>query len=90
MRRVYFVLFVAAIAVTTGCMWNQTKKFDLKQPKVEEFNPPPDEARYNNPPEDKYRKPPVSKDLASKPGAMGGGGGGIGPSMPPGGGTGGR
>lgn len=83
MRRVCFVLFVVMVAAATGCMWNQTKKFDMKQPKVEEFNPPPDEARYNNPPEDKYRKPPPSKDLASKPNA---GGGGIGPAMPPGGG----
>ena len=85
MRRLYFVLFAAAVAATTGCTWNQTKKFDLKQPKVEEFNPPPDEARYNNPPEDKYRKPPVSKDLARQ-GGMGGMGGG--PMMMNGGGPG--
>ena len=73
MRRVYFVLVVAGVAAATGCMFNQSKKHDMTRPKVEEFNPPPNEARYNNPPEDRYRKPPVAKDLASRPGAMGGG-----------------
>lgn len=85
MRRVCLILFVAAVATTTGCAWNQSKKYEMKHPKIEEFNPPPDEARYNNPPEDKYRKPPVTKDLASQPGSMGG----VGPSMPSGGGGGG-
>jgi hypothetical protein len=52
MRRVYFALIVAGLASAVGCQWNQSKKYDFNQPKVEEFNPPPDEARYNNPPED--------------------------------------
>jgi hypothetical protein len=85
MRRVYVILFVAGIASATGCLFQQSKKPDFHQPKVMEFNPPPDEPRYNNPPEEKYRKPPVSKDAASQPGAMGG----MGPMMP-GGGMGGR
>jgi hypothetical protein len=73
MRRVVFALLAAGVCVTVGCQWNQSKKFDMTHPKVEEFNPPPDEARYNNPPEDKYRRPPVPKDMAAQPGAMGGG-----------------
>lgn len=71
MRRVVFLLLAAGVTAAIGCNMFQSKKYDLSHPKVEEFNPPPDEARYNNPPEDKYRKPPVSKDLASKPGAGG-------------------
>ena len=77
MRRTMLLLLAACVTAAVGCQWNKAKKFDLSHPKVEEFNPPPDEARYNNPPEDKYRKPPVAKDLASKPG------GGMTPMMPP-------
>lgn len=73
MRRVILLLLAAGLTTGLGCQWNQSKKFDMTHPKVESFDPPPNEARYNNPPEDKYRKPPVTKDLASKPGAMGGG-----------------
>ena len=73
MRRGMLMLLAAGVTTGVGCQWNQSKKFDMTHPKVESFDPPPNEARYNNPPEDKYRKPPVTKDLASKPGAMGGG-----------------
>jgi hypothetical protein len=72
MRRVMFLLLAVGLSAAVGCQWNQAKKFDMTHPKVEEFNLPPNEARYNNPPEDKYRKPPITKDLASRPGAMGG------------------
>jgi hypothetical protein len=72
-----------------GCQ--QTKQHNLQHPQVEEFNPPPDEARYNNPPEDRYRKPHTIKDQAGQLGSngsmgfdpsggmgMGNGGGGMG------------
>ena len=77
-RRIFAAFFTALTLCGSGCY--TAKKYDLSHPKIEEFNPPPKEARYDNPPEDKYRKPPISKDLASKPN------GGMGPVMPAGGG----
>jgi hypothetical protein len=73
MRRVLLLLLTVGLTAGVGCQWNQAKKFDMTTPKVESFDPPPDEPRYNSPPEVGYRKPPVSKDMASRPGAMGGG-----------------
>jgi hypothetical protein len=72
MRRVVCLILSAGVAAGLGCNWTQSKKLDMKHPKVEMFDPPPDEARYNLPPEDKYRKPPVNKELASRSGAGGG------------------
>ncbi len=67
MRRV-FLLMVAGAVTLSGCQMFQAKKYDLHPKTVEEFNPPPDEARYESPPEAGYRKPPPLKDLASRPG----------------------
>jgi hypothetical protein len=72
MRRAVFMLLAAGTVLAVGCMWNKSKKHDLSHPKVECYDPPPNEARYNNPPEEKFHKPPVAKDLASRPGAGGG------------------
>jgi hypothetical protein len=78
MRRILGLMVTMA---AVGC--HTSEKKDLRSPHVEEFNPPPDEARYNHPPEDKYRKRHELKDQA-RPGA-----GqivpGDGPAMPPGG-----
>jgi hypothetical protein len=73
-----------AMVLSSGC--NQTKTYDIRHPHVEEFNSPPEEARYNNPPEDRYRKRQEQKDLAGSLGSNGslggfdsnGGGGGMG------------
>lgn len=68
MRRIVGLLIgVSALFTTAGCQTDQ--QHALRQPHVEEFNPPPEEARYNNPPEDKYRKPDSIKDQAGQMGS---------------------
>ena len=70
-----------ALAVTVGCQSDRTQH-DLRVPLVEEFNAPPDEARFNNPPELGYRKPRPKKEFKpgfGGPGGPGGAGGGMGP-----------
>lgn len=76
MRRTGWGVLVGLAAV--GC--NTPHKYDTSVPYVEEFRPPPDEARYNNPPEQGWKRPPPKKEF--KPGAAGMGGGS--PGMPPG------
>ena len=77
MRRLFgIVLSATALVVAVGC--NTPKQHDLRQPHVEEFNPPPEEARYNNPPEEKYRKRIEVKDQAAKMGNSSGMGTGPG------------
>jgi hypothetical protein len=74
----WFGLVAGMMAVlAVGC--HHSKKKELRAPHIEEFNPPPEEARYNNPPEDRYRKRPEIKDQAAqRPSAgMGGGMGGA-------------
>ncbi len=69
---------ILLLAAGTGC-WRNAKKFDTSVPHVEEFNPPPKEARYDNPPESGYKKPPPKKEFKPGPGGAGGGMGGGGP-----------
>ena len=77
MRRVFGQLAGVMALFAIGC--GTTTSHDLRQPHVEEFNPPPEEARYSNPPEDKYRKPQTIKDQAGQLGS-GGSLGGFDPS----------
>lgn len=65
------VLILIAAGTGTGCK-SSSKKFDLREPHVEEFTRPPDEARYNNPLEKGYTPPPKQKEFRPGPGAMGG------------------
>jgi hypothetical protein len=58
-----------AVLAAVGCQNNKTA--DFRRPRVEEFNAPPEEARYNNPPESKYVKRQEQKDLASQMGSNG-------------------
>lgn len=58
-----------AVLAVVGCQHSKTPQF--RRPMVEEFNAPPDEARYTNPPEDKYRKRQEQKDLAAQMGSNG-------------------
>jgi hypothetical protein len=85
-------LLFLALVTGLGCETHRTQTLP-KQPRVEEFNAPPEETRYSTPAESKYVKPKKMVDLASKfgqdavgagpssmPGA-GGAGGGMG-AMP--------
>jgi|GEM_PF-3528569 len=54
-------LAVACLLGMLGC-GHTSHKYDTTVPIVEEYNPPPNEERYNNPPEASYRKPPVKKE----------------------------
>ena len=75
--RVAVLIAVAAVASAAGvgCK-SSSRKFDLREPHVEEFTRPPDEARYNNPPEKGYTPPPKQKEFRPGPDAMQGMGGG--------------
>lgn len=57
-----------AVLAAVGC---QHGKPEFRRPTVEEFNAPPEEARYNNPPESKYVKRQEQKDLAAQMGSNG-------------------
>lgn len=78
MRRRTLTLAGVALAAALGC---QHQKPQLACEFPEEYNLPPDEARFNNPPESGYKKPPPKKE--TKPGMGGGGmgGGGFGNGM---------
>lgn len=69
------VLVLLASVAGVGCK-SSSKKFDLREPHVEEFTRPPDEARYNNPPERGYTAPPKQKEFRPGPDAMQGMSGG--------------
>jgi hypothetical protein len=58
-----------AVLAVAGCQHGN--KPDYRRPTVEEFNAPPEEARYTNPPESKYVKRQEQKDLASQMGSNG-------------------
>lgn len=65
------------VAAIVGCHHD---KYNIKPPHVEEYNIPPDEARYNLPDTAGYKKPPAEKDektLLGRPG-NGSGPGGMG------------
>jgi hypothetical protein len=74
-----------AVLAAVGCQHGN--KAEFRRPTVEEFNAPPEEARYTNPPESKYVKRLEQKDLAASMGSngsMGGfdpNGGGMGGNM---------
>ena len=74
-------LLVLALMVCAGCETHRSQILP-KQPRVEEFNSPPDETRYSTPAESKYVKPKKMVDLASK---FGQDAVGTGPSSMPGG-----
>ena len=76
---------VAVLVLGTGfgCR-HASKKFDTSVPHVEEFNAPPQEARYDHPPESGYKKPPPKKEFKPGPGGAGGGMGGPGGPGAPG------
>lgn len=62
-----FVL-LAGLAALAGCHHD---KYNLKPEHIEEYNLPPDEARYNLPDTAPYKKPPAQKDektLLGRPG----------------------
>ena len=72
--RALIALIVACAAI--GCYHD---KYNVTGPKVEEYQLPPDEARYNEPDKAVYRPPPTAKKeetLMNK----GKGGGSMGPS----------
>jgi hypothetical protein len=73
-------LFLLMLAIGAGCETHRAQSLP-KQPRVEEFNAPPDEARYNTPQESNYVKPKKMVDLASK---FGQDAVGAGPSSMPG------
>ena len=66
--RIVVLAGLAALA-GVGCK-SSSKRFELREPHVEEFTRPPDEARYNNPPEKGYTPPPKQKEFRPGPGAM--------------------
>jgi hypothetical protein len=87
-------LLILAVTVGVGCETHRSQILP-KQPRVEEFNAPPDETRYSTPAESKYVKPKKMVDLASKfgqdavgagPSSMPGAGGAGGLGGAPGGG----
>jgi hypothetical protein len=73
-------LFLLMGLLTVGCETHRTQSLP-KQPRIEEFNAPPDEARYSTPQESNYVKPKRMVDLASK---FGQDAVGAGPSSMPG------
>lgn len=73
-------LFLIVLLLSAGCETHRAQSLP-KQPRVEEFNAPPDEARYSTPAESKYIKPKKMVDLASK---LGQDAVGAGPSSMPG------
>jgi hypothetical protein len=71
-------LAIGLLAVGLGCHHD---KYNMKPPKVEEYQLPPDEKRYNQPDTAPYKKPPPAKEVKTLLGRPGGGGfsGGGGP-----------
>ena len=63
--RVLIALVVACAAV--GCYHD---KYNVNGPKVEEYNLPPNEARYNEPDKAAYRAPPTPKKEPQGPRAV--------------------
>ena len=80
-RRIALGSWLALVVGVVGC---ETHRGQLlpKQPRVEEFNVPPDDPKYSEPPQSGYVKPKKIVDNASK---MGQDAVGTGPSNIPGG-----
>jgi hypothetical protein len=76
--RAGWILSAAFLLLALGC--HTTKRYDTSVPVVEEFNPPPNEPRYNNPPESAYRKPAPKKEMNIREG-IGPQGPGMGPGV---------
>lgn len=70
MRGALRILVLATgMALLVGCHHD---KYNMRPPHVEEYNLPPDEARYNLPDTAPYRKPPAQpKDDKSGGGSKG-------------------
>ena len=73
-------LCVVALMLAVGCETHRAQTLP-KQPRVEEFNAPPDDPRYSTPKESGYVKPKKMVDNASK---FGQNAVGAGPSSMPG------
>ena len=65
------LVLAIGMALLIGCHHD---KYNLKPPHVEEYNLPPDEARYNLPDTAPYRKPPAPKEDKTMTGGKQGGG----------------
>ena len=78
MRALALVVAMVALAAM-GCYHD---KYNVNGPKKEEYNLPPDEARYNLPDTATYRAPPAPKqqDTLMNKGSGGGAGVGRGPN----------